>query len=216
MHINKPEGHALEKKKLIELLAAIFIAVIFVSSYAAFGAGQGSAPSQGATTTVQGTEISGVAVASVVSYGRILDVNVTCGNASAVTANAEALMNSLMGNGSVESSNPVADNEISVLLGNYTATEAYNALATDLGSNAACTRVVATEATVQLPSAVSVIYGGGSIKIAIPADLRNYTEPIRLSNATGGKVGVAVAMLVSNSGTIADAPNQVSIALRGT
>src|SRR5271157_3765623 len=104
---------------MIELLAAIFISVIFISSYAAFGGGGGGAAVKNATTTIYGTEFSGSAVASVVSYGKILDVNVTCGNSSAVVAEVDALMNSLASNGLVESSNPVADSERSILLGNY-------------------------------------------------------------------------------------------------
>ena len=205
----------MERKNLLEFAAAVFIAVVFISSYASFGGRDGSAGTRStATTTAMGTEISGSAVANIVSYGKIVDVNVTCRNASAVTASVDGFLNSLISGGSVSGSNPVTDNERSVLLGNYTVREMYEALAAKLGENATCTEVFASQATIQLPSSISVIYEGSSLKIGVPQDLRNYTERLRISNATTGKVPVSVGMLVSNDGTISDRQNQISVILQ--
>ncbi len=193
----------MEKKKLTELLAAIFIAVVFLSSYAAFGANSGGAGAKTSTTTIPGTiQVHGSASASIVSYGTVLDANVSCANAGAVASSLNTFLSALERNGSISNFYSPEDSEVLLELGNYTAAEAYGALAARLGRNASCTSFSATQATVQLPSSMNVTYGTGSVRITIPPGLRNYTRQVRLSGAMGSGVNVSVYALVTNNGTI--------------
>jgi hypothetical protein len=191
----------LEKKKAAELAAAIFIAVIFVSSYAAYGgsfgnqgAGGGAGANSNATTTIP--PVSGSARASIVSYGTVLDVNVSCANASAVASSLNGYLNALESNGSISNFYSPENSEVLVQLGSYNASRLYGALAGRLGANAACTSFAA-QATVQLPSIMNVTGG----RIRIPSSLRNYPLGLKLSNNMSSSVGVSVLALIAANGT---------------
>jgi hypothetical protein len=203
----------LEKKKLIELLAAVFIAVIFVSSYAAFGNSGGIAKTS--TTTIPGTiQIHGSAQGSIVSYGDVLDVNVSCANASAVSGSLSGYLAALEKNGSIDNFYSPADNEVLVQTGNYSLLKAYGAIAAKLGRNANCTGFAATQATVQIPSAINATYEGGAAKIPIPNALRNYTRQVALSKGMSNSIGVSVYALVTQNGTIFN--NQIIVSLQAS
>jgi hypothetical protein len=191
----------LDKKKTMELVAAIFIAVIFVSSYAAYGgnfgnSGQASNSGANANATTTIPPVSGSARASIVSYGTVLDVNVSCANASAVASSLNGYLNALESNGSISNFYSPENSEILVQLGSYSATALYGALSGRLGKNAACTSF-ASQATVQLPSIMNVTGG----KIRIPGSLRNYPLGLKLSNNMSSSVGVSVLALIAENGT---------------
>ena len=178
----------LEKKKLAELLAALFVGVIFISSYAAFGGSSGGQTQKQTTTTVPGTVyVSGSAVAKVVSYGKLVDVKVSCRNASAASKGLSDFMSALENNGLIGNFYSPADNETLIELGNTTAPAIYAALSEELGKNATCTAISATQATVQIPSRINVTYTGGSTTLTIPAGQRNYSESLSLTSNTSNK-----------------------------
>ena len=119
---------------MIELLAAIFIAVIFISSYAAYGANLGNGGAAGgsgqnrsATTTIP--PVGGKARASIASYGTVLDVNVSCANATRVASSLNGYLNALESNGSIGNFYSPENNQVLVQLGNLTAPRLYGALA---------------------------------------------------------------------------------------
>ncbi len=186
---------------MIELLAAIFIAVIFISSYAAYGANLGNGGAAGgsgqnrsATTTIP--PVGGKARAGIASYGTVLDVNVTCANATRVASSLNGYLNALESNGSIGNFYSPENNQVLVQLGNLTAPRLYGALAARLGSNATCTGFT-TQATLLLPGTLNTTYG----KVRIPTALRSYPIGLALSNTTGGNVSVSVLALVARNGT---------------
>lgn len=201
----------MEKKKLIELVAAIFIAVIFISSYAAFGGNSGPAAKATTTTVPQLVYVSGAAKADVVSYGKGININVMCPDSSAINSSLETFLVSLTSNGLVSGSGIGLQ---TIELGNATAPEMYSILAAKLGKNATCTQIVATQATVELPSRINVTYAGGSTAIFIPPSQRNYTEALNLTNSTGQKIGVWVETFVTeNNGMVT---GRISLSLTGS
>lgn len=194
----------MEKKRMVELVGALFIAIIFLTSYAAFSS-SGTRPSANNTAPAQAQTYyaTGRTQANITSYGQVLSVNVSCSNATAVMSSLNRLLTAMEGNGSVSNFYSPMQGRILVQLGNYTAYKVYSLLSAGIGSGAACTSFT-SQASVLLPARMSFMIplAKSSYTVMIPGSQRSVTLPITLSNSTGKAINVSVAALITTNGTI--------------
>jgi hypothetical protein len=194
----------LEKRRMIELIGALFVAVIFLTSYAAF-AGGGARAYGNATTTarVRTYYVTGRAQANITSYGQVLEANVSCKNATSVESLMNGLLAAMERNGSVSNFYSPSQGHILVQLANYTAYKVYGLLSAGIGPSAACTNFT-TQANAQLPARItfSLPASKSGFAIAIPSSQRSFTLPIALGSVTNSIINVSVATLVTENGTI--------------
>ena len=194
----------MEKKRMIELVGALFIAMIFLTSYAAFS-NSGSRPSANTTAPVQVQTYyaTGRTQANITSYGQVLAVNVSCSNSTAVSSSLNRMLAAMESNGSVSNFYSPMQGRILVQLGNYTAYKAYSLLAVGIGPGAACTSF-ASQASVLLPARMSFMIplAKSSYTVLIPGSQRSVTLPITLNSIMGKSINVSVAALITTNGTI--------------
>ncbi|VVB76932.1 Uncharacterised protein [uncultured archaeon] len=192
------------EKKLIEILAALFVAAIFFTSYAAFGGG-GNTTTVSTTTTVSAQTFyaTGSAQANVVSYGQLMNISISCANVSAVSGSINGFLSELETSGRVGNFYSPYGSEILVQAVNGTSYDVYNALVARMGQDAACS-TFSSQVEVTLPAAVrlSVPLAKTTITLNLPASARNYALPVTLSGAALSAINVSIAALVTDSGAL--------------
>ena len=194
----------MEKKRAIELLGAVFIALIFLTSYAAFSSSSTNAGAKTTTTVPVSTYYAtSSAQANITSYGQVLEMNVSCGNASAVGSSISGILTAMQRNGSISNFYSSSPGHILVYLGNYTAYAAYQSIAGKLGQSAACV-AFSSQASAQLPARITfhVALTKSSFIVPIPSSQRGVTLPVALGTGTGRYVNVSVAALITENGTV--------------
>ena len=193
----------MERKKLIEIIGSIFVAAIFLSSYAAFG--NISQSGNNATTTALSQTYYAVANtnAMVQSYASTFNINITCSNASAVSGTLNSELAGLEKNGSVANFYSQQAAQILVQSGSMSSNALYARLSNDIGSGASCTQFSGT-ANIDLPGRMNfyVTSQRSSVIITIPDSLRAYSLPIPLAGGMGGTLSVSVSALLEQNGTI--------------
>lgn len=95
----------MDKKRIFQILSSIFVAVIFVASYAAFGNNNGSSLQQSTTTILQRTTPGfGTTNAVVYGYGQQMYVTIGCSNSSlknSTIAEVSNVLSQMLLNGSI-------------------------------------------------------------------------------------------------------------------
>jgi hypothetical protein len=187
----------MEKQKLkrtILFLGALFVAIIFVTSYAAFD-NNGTNLGKSTTTTPQGRTLPvfGAANAVIENYSYFADVGVSANEVTAVNATLDALVS----NGTV-SSYYYSNSSYRVVLSNINPYGLYLLLHNSTkGTNA----TVGAQAYVKLPTTISVYYGSS---YAVPVSLLqpNYTVYIANVVPINSTVHVNVIAQINQSGDI--------------
>ncbi|MGC8676120.1 MAG: hypothetical protein ACP5T3_01200 [Candidatus Micrarchaeia archaeon] len=191
----------MEKKKLIELIGSLFVAFIFISSYAAYGIGSGSGGAKPNRTSSNTTLYygAGFTTANVENYSSVFSVSM-----ANCTARYSALFNATLQNlsasGSIAGSYQAGPSLISIEAGNESASKLLNYLSSI--SNKSCTRFLAS-AIVELPSNVSFYFSvaNRSIALPIPESMR-YGHINVLFSPQLKTVNVSVSALVTEQGII--------------
>lgn len=170
-------------KKTIFLIGSLFVAVIFVTSYAAFN-NNGSAPASSSTTVPAGTPLSGqfngAANALVENYTDLAYVSVT--NRSQMSKLNDTL-GALQANGTI-TFDPIPGNSTtySALLSSITTYQLYLYLSNSLsGGNV----LVSGVAYVKLPNSVYMYQAGSSALVTIPNTTHKMmVKPVVAINST--------------------------------
>ncbi len=195
---------ALERKKLIELIGSVFVALIFLTSYAAFG---GGAPgnSTGTTTLTPSQTFYAVANgnATITSYSSVMNIDILCANVSNVSSRISTALQALEKNGSVSNFYSQQAAQMLVQAGNLTTHALFLLLYNDSGSGAACTQFTST-ANVKLPRNLTFYLPsqGNSAIISIPSSMQAYSVPITLSLNMSSVMKITASTLLTANGTI--------------
>ncbi len=195
----------MERKKLVQLLSSVFIALIFLSSYVAFG--DKGIPSQNPTTTVRAPQTAFSTArgnATIASFGSTLEVSVNCANATDVSSKLDSILADMEKNGTVNNFYSQQSSQILVRVGNSSGYKVYQSLYDSIGSASGCTNFVSPEAAIQLPQKMNFYLPSqpAGIIILIPSSLQSYSLPLKLKPDMGSGVNVAVSALLELNGTI--------------
>lgn len=203
----------MERKKLIELVGSIFVALIFLSSYAAFG--NISANASNATTTSQAQTVYAAAVANatIASYGGTININISCSNVTAVSGVLNAALASLEKNGSVSNFYSQQASQVLVQAGNASAYRLFLELSKDAGAGASCTQFLGS-ANVNLPSRVNfhVPAEKSSIIISIPQSMLTHSLPVAFKENMSSTMEVSVSAFLYLNGTISASAGGLRVA----
>ena len=209
----------MDKKKLMQIVFAVIIALVFISSYVSLV----NYNSQQPTTTTAGQTYyaQGFAKANLTGYGGPMYFVITSGS-SASNATASNIINSnltvLEGNNSVSNFYASGMN-FSVEPGNMSAYQVYlfifgklNAKAANMSSsNTLATNAIAPNpynttayaaASLELPQIVNFTIGAQSAMLQIPPQYRNQTIQLPMTYEIGSSIKVKLSTLIETNGTI--------------
>ncbi len=199
----------MERKKLIELIGSVFVALIFLSSYAAFG--NISQSGSNATTTASTPQTfygSAIGNATITSYSNAMSINITCKNVSSVSGPLNSALTNLEKNGSVSTFSSFQASQIAVDAGSLSTYPLFLQLAGDAGQGESCTAFT-TSANINLPSRMSFhippqpgITNGQNITITIPSSLQTGSIAITLERNMSTKLRVQVDAAIAVNGSI--------------
>lgn len=196
----------MEKGALIKILITIFIAVIFIASYASFGNnGTGTIVTSITTTIPPQTAYAAANVNGTVSgYGPIMSMFITCSNVSLKNSTIYSVSNTLT---SLENNNSInnffSPNQTTFTI--YTANmNPYN-VSTYLNSTipqiqTACINF-RSQTILTIPSKINFTVANQHVVIPIPANLRNYTSNTKIV-PLNSKLPLRVSTLLTANGTI--------------
>ncbi len=194
----------MERKKLIELVGSIFVALIFLSSYAAFG--NVSPSNSNGTTTLRPSQTvyataNGNAI--ITSYGGVMNINVLCSNVTSVSNSLNSELQVLERNGSVSNFYSQQAAQILVQAGNTSTYPLFLLLYKDTGTYASCTNFTST-ANVKLPNRMTFYIPSQSTSaiISIPSDMQAYSLPVELHRNMSDTINVTASALLTLNGSI--------------
>ncbi|MGC8628864.1 MAG: hypothetical protein ACP5T4_01480 [Candidatus Micrarchaeia archaeon] len=190
----------MEKRKLLELLGSLFIAFIFLSSYAAFGGGpSGNQKTKATTTAARQFYGYGFANVSIVNYTNVFTLENFCNGSVANSINTT--LQKFTNTGAVSDYYSLSPSSFSVEAGNVSA---YSLLIYFSNITGSCAKYTAT-AKVQLPKAISFYFPSlsRSLNLTIPDSYRISSLSINFSRNTS-KIPVTVMAFVWQNGTIAN------------
>ncbi len=191
-------------KKKIELLASIFVAVIFLTSYAAFG----SNGSNTTTTTVSSNPgqtfyAVGNVTGAITGYGPALSLTMKC-NASAMS-NESAMLNDLLAN--LEANNSISNyysptqSQFMIETGNLNSSGAYRYIYPKLTQTEQGCTTFSSQAVLQLAPLAHFTAQGQ--KIAVPlTGARQYGMRLNLTQNMQQSYNLRIAALLTINGTI--------------
>jgi hypothetical protein len=192
-----------KRKQLIFLLGSVFVAVIFLTSYAAFSNNNGSSSS---TSTVKPSTTFfalGNSNALIINYSDIAVVIPKNSNSS--KNNVTAILSGLETNGSVQ--NYIYSNgSYQVVLATISAYGLQQLLYRKTGQPNSIT--VGSTATVFMPSNVVLYYTNVPVVVAPPS--RNYSVYVKSVKSPGTIINVSISALLNRNGSIYNSQFRVS------
>jgi hypothetical protein len=170
-------------RKLAMAIGAIFIGLIFLSSYFTLhNLSNGSTNSQKNTTTTPQT-VYGVATANAIfsGYNNTLSIAVSCNNSAPVDTKLSQFISAMEQNNTIYNSYSLP-NETVVEPGSMNTSDLYTFFSHNLNTTAFSCLTFSSEALVLLPQELNVFIVNKTYIIAVPQNLRVTQVPITLSN----------------------------------
>jgi hypothetical protein len=191
-----------EKSRLVQLALALFVGLIFISSYVSL---VNYNSQQSTTSTIPATYFAqGFANAVVSGYTSPMYFNVTCSDhATASIAGNEISrrLNLLEVNNSVFNFYSSGRN-VSVEPGNMSAQQIYSSVTGSMNQSAAnCTLAYSTD-VISLPAAANFTVGAQNIAVIVPRTQANATIVLPISYGIGSHVRLKLSTLVTANATI--------------
>lgn len=196
----------MEKGAIIKILITVFIAVIFIASYASFGNnGTGTLVTSITTSVPPQTAYAAANVNGTVSgYGPIMSMFITCNNVSLKNSTIYSISNILT---SLENNNSVnnffSPNQTTFTV--YTANmNPYN-VSTYLNSTMPNSQFecinLRSQTILTIPSKINFTVASQHVLIPIPANLRNYTSNTKVV-PINSKLPLRISTLLTSTGAI--------------
>lgn len=184
-------------KNLILLLGAVFVAIIFLSSYLSFNNNNAASTSTSTIKNVQTVYASGAANGIISNYSGIVYITSNYTNSTKSDV-ANALLN-LQSSGAVQSY-VYLNNTFQVILGNVSAYTFQQTLYnnTGLGNSIG----VGSTTYVTLPSSITLYYANTPVSIYLPKG--NYSVYMSNVRQIGTKVSFGVGALITSNGSVYD------------
>ncbi len=198
----------MNSKKIIELIASIFILAIFISSYAYITTFAPQPQSQKNTTNTNQPTLyaAGITNASITGYNNLVKLNIQCKNQSEVSNKTSSLLGTLEGNNSISNFYQSSPQSILVQAGSMNTSSLYNYLYTNIGNESMACMQFSTNAEIKLPSQINFTVEGKSFQLPIPSSLQSYSLPINVTQNMEQTIKVRVAVLLTLNGTIYSGP----------
>ncbi len=192
---------------MIEFVGALFVAAIFLTSYAAFS-GNSSRNTTSTTSTVATYYAVGSTNAAITGYNSTLFVNVSCkGILQNQTVNRiNAVATQLENNGSVLTYSS-SGNNFQIGPQNMNSKDIYDYIYAKLGSNSTNCTVFSTTATVELPGLIQMDIQGQSITANVPYSVALQQISLKLNQSMPSSLPFRVAALVTANGTVYGSPS---------
>ncbi len=192
-------------KKLLEVLGSIFVAVIFIASYAAFGSTGPTNMQPSTTSTIPPTTFGiGNTNALIYGYGQLMYIDINCNNSSVVN-----LTNSKI-------TNVLSELEINNSINNYfssnlTTFNVYTGKSDSFGvkavvnssldnSSRSCTNFVG-QLNIRLPQIVKFTLSGQKLSITMPPKSLNETILAKV-RPIGENLPIRIGALITANGTV--------------
>jgi hypothetical protein len=178
-----------KRKKMVLFIGSLLVAVMFLTSYLAFGNNTTQQTTTPTTTVlnVQTTFVSGIVNATVFNYSQHFTLKLAGSNTSSVSLNS--MLSNMEANGSIESYN-VYNTSLSIYPGRLNVFEVYNAIASRL----AYAPAINATAFIILPSTMTLYYG--SYAYTVLSGNSSYAIPVSHLVPIGGALRVKVNALV--------------------
>lgn len=192
-------------RKIAMAIAALFIGLIFLSSY--FTLRNLSVGSTGTATnnTVVPQTVYGVATANAIfsSYNNTLSIAVSCTNSSStpVDTKISQYISSMEGNNSIYNSYSLP-NETVIQPGTMNATKLYKFFSSNLNSTAFSCLTFSSEANILLPAELNLFIVNKTYTVTVPQNLRLSQVQLTLVKNPPSNVKVRISALVTTNGTI--------------
>lgn len=197
-----------KKKNLILFIGAIFIALIFLSSYAAFSNNNTSNASTSSTVKPAETHYAtGNTNAVITNYSDIVNVTLS-NNSNATTTALQNILSKLESNGSI-SNYIYANNNYEVVLLGMDASTLKQSISNQANSTIPNNTIhIGSTATVMLPAGLVLYYSGSPENVYLTS--RNYSVYLNNIKSIGTSINVSVSALLERNGSIYN--NEVRIA----
>ena len=186
-----------KRKRIITFIGTLFIAVMFVGSYAAFN-NSGTATTTSSTSTVQGGAtffVSGTSNAQVTAYPDLAGISLLSNSSGSQVGNVLAQMQN---NGSI-SSYIAQGNGYQVFTQNLNAYNIQQVLYAKVGNSSV---TVNASVSVKLPAMVQLDYKTQIINVEAPnSDFQISISPLQ---SIGSNVLVTIHALVYSNGSVAN------------
>ncbi len=189
----------------MEIVGSIFVAIIFLTSYAAFGSN--SSTNNGATTATtsipQTVYATATSTAALLSYGQVININVACSKSQNVSSKLNDVLDLMEKNGSVSNFYSEESSQVLVQAANNQTYGIYQAISQGIGSGANCTTFTA-QANIELPSQINFFFPENNEHqvLVLPGSVRKQAVQASLSQYTGNTINVSISTLVTVNGSI--------------
>ncbi len=195
----------MQKKKIAEFLVALFVAIIFITSYLAsanLGSSLGSNSTKGKGTP-QTVYAIGFANGTISNYTDTLNVSVLCGSPNS----AKAIGNLTNEVGRLEANHSVstyfqAGNNITILSGSEETNSIYSRLYKSIDTAQANCTTFSTGAVVLLPSQVKLYVASQLITLGVGRNVDRYVVPVTLSQNMSSVLKLRIAALITSNGSV--------------
>ncbi|MDE1761844.1 MAG: hypothetical protein KGH78_01470 [Candidatus Micrarchaeota archaeon] len=200
----------MDMNQIKRLVIPLFIAVIFIASYAAFGSN--ALPQTGSTTTTirppaqtvyASTNLNG----TIGGYGQVFNILVGC-NATlspAASDNVSLLLTKLEANNSIYNYYSPNSTSFSVLVGKLNSYQSSSYISSRLSNSTQSCVSFSGQQRVSLPGSINFQVvgqqGAQSVTVPVPPSYRNYTIQSKLY-PTGSRIPLRVAALLTQNGSI--------------
>lgn len=187
-----------KKKKLIFLVGAIFVAIVFLSSYAAFSNNNSGSTSTSTVKSQQTYFFTGSSNAIITNYSDIAYVTLP-NSTNSSNYNLTGILSKLEANGSVENF-AYTNSSYEVVLSTISAYDLQKVLYNDTGTNN--TINVGSTTYVELPPKVVLSYTNSTQTIPVYLTNRNYSIYMKNVEKLGSSVNVSISTLLESNGSI--------------
>ncbi|MGI0141598.1 MAG: hypothetical protein ACREBF_03040 [Candidatus Micrarchaeales archaeon] len=196
----------MEAKKIKQVVLAIFVAVIFIASYASFG-NSGSNLGTGSTTTTiapQTVYASGTTNGTVIGYGSIMSILLSCAPPTLLNSTSNSvssLLSKLLANNTINNFYLPNQSSFTIYVNQLNPYQLSTYVTSSLTNSSRACLTFKGQTDISIPSNITVTVQTQKAKLSIPANMRNYTILMKIA-ALNTKIPLRVAMLVTTNGTI--------------
>lgn len=193
-------------KKLIQILSAIFVAAIFIASYASFGNTGSNLGSGASTTTIAPQTVygSGNANATVKGYGPTMSIYIRCnsiGLLNATAYNVSLMLSKLEANNNVSNSFQPNQTTFTVYTNKLNSYQLASFMGANLGANSSACLSYRGQTVLQLPSNLILSVQSQKATVQIPQRMRNFTIFTALK-PINTQIPLRISALITVNGTI--------------
>ncbi len=197
----------MKKKQITQLILALLVGLMFISSYFTLANLNGSqaqthaqSKAQAVPSTVYGF---GTANAAITGYNGPVQILVGCNSSESapISTTLSSLLSELESNNSISNSYSI-QNQTEIQTGSAGAAQLYSIMASRFNSSAmSCVRF-SSQALAALPSTVPLYIVNKTYQISIPQNLSTVQIPVVFSGNTPKQVPVKISALIELNGTI--------------